>query len=246
MPCSDIFNASIAPLVPYAIRGALWCQGEGNRDYPATYRKLMAALIADWRQQWGQGDFPFVIVQLASYQEHKPQPWEGRDCVIREVQLKMAKTVPNTALVVTIDLGLEKDVHYPNKKPVGYRCALAARALAYGEKIEYSGPLFASAEFKEGKAVVSFTHADGGLAAPAGKLKGFLLCGPDKRFVRAEAAIEGDKVVVSSPAVASPIAVRYAWERNPDCNLSNREGLPASPFRSDEFVNYFTRDQGSR
>ena len=246
MPCSDIFNASIAPVVPYAVRGALWCQGEGNRDYPATYRKLMVALIADWRQRWGQGDFPFVIVQLANYQQRKPEPWEGRDCVIREVQLNTAQTVPNTALVVTIDLGLDRDVHYPNKQPVGYRSALAARALAYGEKTEYSGPMFASAEFKDGKAVVSFTHVSGGLAAPAGELKGFLLCGPDKKFVRANATIEGDKVVVSSPAVASPIAVRYAWERNPDCNLSNHAGLPASPFRSDEFVNYFTRDEGSR
>jgi sialate O-acetylesterase len=106
--------------------------------------------------------------------------------------------------------------------------------------------MFASAEFRDGKAVVSFTHVGGGLAAPAGKLKGFLLCGPDKKFVRADATIEGDKVLVSSPAVALPIAVRYAWERNPDCNLSNRKGLPASPFRSDEFVNYFTRDEGSR
>jgi sialate O-acetylesterase len=246
MPCCDIFDASIAPVIPYAVRGALWCQGEGNRDYPVTYRKLMVALIADWRRQWGQGDFPFIIVQLTAYQERKPEPWEGRDCVIREVQLKTAQTVPNTALVVTIDLGMAKDVHYPNKKPVGYRSALAARALAYGEKTEYSGPMLASAEFKDGKAVVSFTHVGGGLATPTGKLKGFLLCGPDKKFVRADATIEGDKVVVHSPAVASPIAVRYAWERNPDCNLSNGEGLPASPFRSDEFVNYFTRDEGSR
>jgi sialate O-acetylesterase len=183
---------------------------------------------------------------LTAYQERKPEPWEGRDCVIREVQLKTAQTVPNTALVVTIDLGMATDVHYPNKKPVGYRSALAARALAYGEKTEYSGPMFASAEFKDGKAVVSFTHVGGGLATPTSKLRGFLLCGPDKKFVRADATIEGDKVLVHSPAVASPIAVRYAWERNPDCNLSNGEGLPASPFRSDEFVSYFTRDEGSR
>lgn len=246
MPCSDIFKAKIAPVVPFAVRGVLWCQGEGNRDYPVTYRKLLAALVADWRQQWGTKDLPFIIIQLANYQQRKAEPWEGRDCVIREVQLKTVQTIPNTALVVTIDLGLEKDVHYPNKKVVGYRSALAARALAYGEKVEYSGPLFQSAAFKGSKAVVSFTHVGEGLVAQGDRLRGFLLCGPDKKFVRADATIEGDKVVVSSPAVAMPIAVRYAWERNPNGNLGNRAGLPASPFRSDEFVNYFTKDEGSK
>jgi sialate O-acetylesterase len=127
-------------------------------------------------------------------------------------------------------------------KPVGQRLALAARAVAYGEKIEYSGPIFESAKFDANKAIVSFTHRGGGLVAQGGKLTGFLLCGADKKFVRADAAIEGDKVVVTSDKVAKPIAVRYAWERNPECNLANKEGLPASPFRSDDFVNYFTRD----
>jgi sialate O-acetylesterase len=241
-PLSDIFQQSVAPLASYAIRGALWCQGEGNRDYPITYRKLLTTLIAEWRQRWGCGDFPFLIVQLANYGERKVEPSEGKDCAIREVQLKTAQLVPHCALIVAIDLGLAKDVHYPNKKPVGDRAALAARALAYGERIEYSGPLFQSAEFKDGKALVSFTHVGGGLVEQGGKLSGFLLCGEDKRFVRAEAAIEGSKVVVQSPAVAKPIAVRYAWERNPECNLYNRQGLPASPFRSDEIVNYWTKD----
>jgi sialate O-acetylesterase len=239
---SDIFLRSVAPIAPFAIRGAVWCQGEGNRDFPVTYRKLLAALVADWRQLWGCGDFPFLIVQLANYQERKAEPWDGKDCSIREAQFKTAQTVRNCALVVTIDLGLAGDVHYPNKKPVGDRAALAAKALAYGEKNEYSGPLFQSAEFKDGKAVVSFTHVGGGLRATGGKPTGFLLCGPNKKFMRADAAIEGDKVVVSCSAIADPIAVRYAWERNPECNLCNREGLPASPFRSDEFVSYFTRD----
>ena len=241
-PISDVFQQSIAPLASYGIRGALWCQGEGNRDYPITYRKLLTTLIAEWRQLWGCGNFPFLIVQLANYGERKAEPWEGKDCAIREVQLKTAQAIPHCALIVAIDLGLAKDVHYPNKKPVGERAALAARALAYGEKIEYSGPLFQSAEFKDGKAVVSFTHVGGGLVAQGAKLNGFLLCGEDKRFVRAEAAIEGDKLVVQSPAVAKPVAVRYAWERNPECNLCNRQGLPASPFRSDEIVNYWTKD----
>ena len=152
------------------------------------------------------------------------------------------QTVTNTALAVTIDVGEAKDVHYPNKRPVGERLALAARAVAYGEKIEYSGPMFRSAAFDGGKAAVSFTHVGGGLVAKGDTLTGFLLCGSDKKFVRAEAKIEGDKVIVSSDKVASPVAVRYAWEPNPDCNLYNKEGLPASPFRSDEFANYFTRD----
>lgn len=241
---SDIWKASFAPIIPYGIRGALWYQGEGNRDYPVSYAKLLPALIADWRMHWGQGDFPFLIVQLANYQDRKPDPWEGKDCALREAQMKTAKAGKNTALVVTIDLGIPKDVHYPDKKPVGQRLSLAARGVAYGEKIEYSGPIFESAKFENGKVVVSFTHVGGGLAAKGEKLMGFLLCGADKKFVRAEATIEGEKVIVTSDKVPNPIAVRYAWERNPECNLANKDGLPASPFRSDDFVNFFTKDGG--
>ena len=145
---------------------------------------------------------------------------------------------------MTIDLGEAKDVHYPDKKPVGQRLALAARALAYEEKIEYSGPVFESAKFEGGKAVVSFTHVGGGLVAKGERLTGFLICGADKKFVRADAVIEGNTVVVRSDKVPNPVAVRYAWERNPECNLQNKDGLPASPFRSDDFVNFFTRDGG--
>ncbi len=239
---SQLFESLFMPVLPYGIKAPVWYQGEGNRDYPDTYRRLLPALIADWRAHWGQGDFPFLIVQLANYQERRPEPWEGKDCALREAQLKTL-SVPGTALAVTIDLGEAKDVHYPNKRPVGERLALAARAVAYGEKLVYSGPLFQSAAFAGGKATVSFTHRGGGLATrDGGKLSGFLLCGADKKFHRADAVIEGDKVIVSSDKVADPIAVRYAWERNPACNLINKDGLPASPFRSDEFVNYFTRD----
>jgi sialate O-acetylesterase len=234
----------VAPVISYGIRGVLWYQGEGNRDYPVTYRRLLPALIADWRKHWGQGDFPFLVVQLANYQEHKADPWEGKDCALREAQFKAVQATPKTGLVVTIDLGIAKDVHYPNKKPVGERLALAARALAYGEKIEYSGPLYESAKFEAGKAVVSFTHVGRGLMAKDDKLTGFQLCGADKKFHRAEARIEGDKIVVTSASVPAPVAVRYAWERNPACNLCNREGLPAAPFRSDEFVNFYTMDAG--
>jgi sialate O-acetylesterase len=244
---SSRWNTLVEPLIPYAIRGVMWYQGEGNRDFPATYQRLLPALIADWRKHWGQGEFPFLVVQLANYQERKAEPWEGKDCALRDAQLKAVHATPKTALAVTIDLGEPKDVHYPNKKPVGERLALAARALAYDEKIEYSGPMFESAKFEGGKAVVSFTHIGGGLVATGeGKtpLNGFLLCGADKKFYRAEARIEGDKVIVTCAMVPMPVAVRYAWERNPGCNLANREGLPASPFRSDAFENFFTKDGG--
>lgn len=239
---SSQWKPLVAPVIPYAVRGVLWYQGEGNRDYPVTYRRLLPALIADWRAHWGQGEFPFLVVQLANYQERKADPWEGKDCALREAQLKAVQATPQTALVVTIDLGIAKDVHYPDKKPVGQRLALAARGLAYREKLVYSGPIYDSARFEGGQAIVSFTHVGGGLIARGDSLHGFLLCGADKKFHRAEARIEGDQIVVTSAQAPTPIAVRYAWERNPDCNLYNREGLPASPFRSDEFVNYFTKD----
>jgi sialate O-acetylesterase len=240
--CSSNYEELLAPVIPYAIRGALWCQGEGDRDYPATYRRLLPAVIADWRALWGRGDFPFLIVQLSNAWKRNPEPADNSDSVIREIQLQTAQTVTNTALVVTIDLNDAEDVHYPNKAPAGQRLALAARALAYGEAIESSGPIFLKAEFKDGKAVVSFTHMTGGLVAKGGQLAGFQLCGSDKRFVRAEAAIAGSTVVVSSSQVPDPVAVRYAWERNPVCNLCNQSDLPASPFRSDAFESHFTHD----
>ncbi|MGD0092852.1 MAG: sialate O-acetylesterase [Planctomycetota bacterium] len=236
------WNSLLAPVAGYGIQGALWFQGEGNRDFPVTYRKLLSALIADWRKQWGQGDFPFLVCQLTNFQQKKPEPWEGKDCALRESQLKVVQAVPNTALVVTVDLNDGTDVHFPNKKPCGQRLALAARGIAYGEKIEYSGPIFKAAKFEGGKATVSFTHVGGGLSVKGGTLTGFLLCGADKKWVRAEVAIAGDEVVVKNDKVAQAVAVRYGWERNPDCNLYNKEGLPASPFRSDDYINYFTRD----
>jgi sialate O-acetylesterase len=232
----------IRPIVPFAVRGTLWCQGEGNRSNPATYRTLLPLLISSWRKEWQDGDTPFLIVQLVGSQERKDEPWEGRDCAIREIQLEVSQSVPNTALVVTIDLGT-RDVHYPDKKPVGQRLALAARALDYGEKIEYSGPLFQSAKFEDGKAVVSFTHPGTGLAIQGDRLQGFLLAGEDGKFVRAEAAIDGTRVVVSSPKVPRPASVRYGWERNPACTLINKEGLPASPFRSDAWPNPYFQDE---
>lgn len=243
LPIGNIFERRIAGIVPYTVRGVFWCQGEANRDFPETYRRLLPALMADWRGLWKEPDLPFIIVQNANYQERKLTPWEGGDCAIREAQLKVVQSDRNAALVVAIDLGIAENVHYPNKRPAGQRAARCARALAYGEKIVYSGPMFKEARFEDGKAIVSFTHVGGGLVARGDELKGFLLLGKNKRPVRARAVIKGDTVVVSSPKVPQPVSVRYAWERNPDCNLYNAEGLPASPFRSDTFANYFTQDK---
>lgn len=243
LPIGDVFNRNIAGIVPYTVRGVFWCQGEANRDFPETYRRLLPALMADWRGLWGQPDLPFIIVQNANYQERKQTPWEGGDCAIREAQLNVVQSDPHAALVVAIDLGIAENVHYPNKRPAAQRAAWCARALVYGEDIVYSGPLFKEARFQDGKAIVSFTHVGGGLVSRGEELKGFLLLDKKKRPVRAKAVIEGDTVVVSSPQVPQPVSVRYAWERNPDCNLYNAEGLPASPFRSDTFANYFTQDK---
>lgn len=240
---SSNFQACISRLIPYAIRGVIWYQGEGNRDYPVSYQEMFPALIADWRNQWGQGDFPFLFVQLANYGERRPEPFEGKDAALREAQFK-SLAVPNTAMVVTIDCAppTKSDVHYTNKKPVGLRLALAARALTYGEKIEYSGPQFEFARFEDGKAIVTFTHLGGGLFARGEKLTGFTLSAGGNNWVRAEASIEGDHVILQSEKVAKPMAVRYAFEKNPECNLYNKADLPASPFRSDSNVTFATKD----
>jgi sialate O-acetylesterase len=223
-PCG-LYNAMIAPLEPYAIAGAIWYQGEANAGRAAQYQKLFPAMIGDWRQAWGQGDFPFFFVQIAPHQAMKPE--------IREAQLVSWQKVPRTAMAVITDIGNEKDIHPTQKEPVGARLALAARAIAYGEKIEYSGPVFASMKIEGERAILSFTHIGGGLMAKDGELKGFTIAGADGTFAAAKAVVEGDKVVVSSPEVPKPVAVRYGWANTPDVNLFNKEGLPATPFRTD-------------
>ncbi|HVT72635.1 MAG TPA: sialate O-acetylesterase [Lacunisphaera sp.] len=220
-----LYNAMIAPLVPYALRGVTFYQGENNASRATQYRRLLPALIADWRQAWGEGDFPFLFVQIAP---HKDQPPE-----IREAQLLAWQETGNTAMVVTIDNGDAQDIHPANKGPVGARLALAARALAYGEKLEYSGPVFTGAKFDSGRAVLSFSHLGGGLVAPGGKLEGFAVAGADGTFHPAPAAIVGDTVVVTAAGDAPPTAVRYGWAHVAAGNLFNRAGLPASPFRTD-------------
>ena len=215
----------IAPLQPYALRGVIWYQGEANSGRAEQYQKLFPALIQNWRAAWGQGGFPFLFVQIAPHEKMTPE--------IREAQLLTAQRVPATAVIVTTDVGNATDIHPTRKEPVGSRPALAARALAYGEKIEHSGPVFDSMKVDGSQAVLSFTHIGGGLVAQAGELRGFTIAGADDNFVPAQAKIEGTKIIVSAAAVSQPTAVRYGWERVPDVNLFNRDGLPASPFRTD-------------
>ncbi len=220
-----LYNGMIAPLQPYAIRGVIWYQGEANAGQAQLYRRLFPSLVADWRRAWGQGDFPFLYVQIAPFKEMPPE--------IREAQRLSLAQIPNSAMAVTLDVGDANDIHPTDKKPVGERLALAARALAYGEKIEYSGPLFDSLAIRGQRAVLKFSHVGGGLVANAGELKGFTLAGPDKVFHPAHATIVGDTVEVAADNVPAPTAVRYAWANVPAGNLFNQAGLPASPFATD-------------
>lgn len=220
-----LFNGMIAPLVPYALRGVIFYQGEANAGRATQYRTLFPALIADWRRLWGQGEFPFLFVQIAPFKEQPPE--------IREAQLLAWQRTPNSAMTVTIDVGDADDIHPANKGPVGARLALAARALAYGERVEYSGPVFARAEFSGDQAVLHFTHVGDGLVAPGGKLSGFVVIAPDGTEHPGQAEIAGETVVVTAAAVPQPAAVRYAWANVAQGNLFNRAGLPASPFRTD-------------
>ncbi|MCX7009643.1 MAG: sialate O-acetylesterase, partial [Kiritimatiellaeota bacterium] len=223
-PCV-LFNGMIAPLLPYPICGAIWYQGESNNGRQKEYQTLFPAMIGCWRKVWGCGDFPFLFVQIA--------PHEGMTPELREAQLISMQKTPNTAMAVITDHGTPKDIHPKAKEPVGGRLALAARALAYGEKIEYSGPVYRKMKIRGDKAVVSFEHLGGGLVAKDGALKGFTIAGSDKKFVAANAVIEDDTVVVSSPDVKAPFAVRYGWANVPEVNLFNKADLPATPFRTD-------------
>lgn len=223
-PCG-LYNAMIAPLEPYAMAGVIWYQGESNSGRAAEYRKLFPAMIGNWRQAWGQGVFPFLFVQIAPEKDMTPE--------IREAQLLTWQTVPRTGMAVTTDVGNETDIHPTQKEPVGTRLALAARAVAYGEKLEYSGPVYQSMKLEGNQARLRFTHTGRGLVAKDGPLKGFTLAGSDGNFIAATAIIDGDQVVVSCPTVSKPVAVRYGWAHTPDVNLFNQEGLPATPFRTD-------------
>lgn len=232
---SVLYNGMIAPLIPYAIQGAIWYQGEANATDPARYRSLLPALIRDWRSRFASGEFSFHIVSLANYQ---PPPahdaasdWPG----LREAQAMTAKQVPHCALVMAIDIGDAKDIHPKNKREVGRRLALSALANAHGRQIAWSGPWYKSMETTKQGIRLSFDHATGGLIAKGGPLIGFTIAGENQKFVAATATIDGETVLVSSPQVEKPVAVRYAWSPNPEGNLSNEANLPAVPFRTDDW-----------
>jgi len=232
---SGLYNAMIAPLIPYGIAGAIWYQGESNAGRAYQYRTLFPAMIKNWRDDWDLGQFPFLFVQLANFMKTKPEPADSAWAELREAQL-MTLSLPNTGMAVIIDIGEADDIHPKNKQDVGKRLALWALAKTYGKKLVYSGPIYKSMKVDDGKVILSFDHIGSGLVAKGGEeLKGFAIAGADKKFVWADAKIEGDTVVVSSDKVAEPVAVRYAWADNPVCNLYNAEELPASPFRTDDW-----------
>ncbi len=254
---SHLFNGMINPIVPYAISGAIWYQGESNAGRSCQYRTAFPLLISDWRKAWDQGDFPFYFCQLANFLAKKNVPSESGWAELREAQ-SMTLKLPNTGQAVLIDIGESGDIHPRNKKDVGERLAFIALARDYGKKIPYSGPVYEALKIEGGKARLTFTHTDGGLTArpvpathdvmskegktaptvrnsPNSELEGFAICGDDRKWAWADAKIEGGAVIVSSDKVPSPIAVRYGWTENPTVNLYNGAGLPASPFRTDDF-----------
>jgi sialate O-acetylesterase len=233
---TGLYNTMVAPAIRYGIKGFLWYQGEANTGSPREYRKLLPALIADWRAKWKEGDIPFLFVQLPNFMEVQYSPAESQWAELREAQLD-ALSVPNTGMAVTIDAGEWNDIHPLDKKDVGDRLALAAEKIAYGDSsVVASGPIFQSATIDGNKIILSFTGIGSGLMVKGGgELRQLAIAGANKKFVWADARIEGDHVIVSSPDVPAPLYVRYAWADNPeDANLYNKEGLPASPFRTDQ------------
>jgi sialate O-acetylesterase len=229
-----LYNGMIHPLLPFPVKGAIWYQGESNAGRAAEYRTLFPTMIESWRTAWNNRDMPFLFVQLAPYapQGEQPDPDWAR---LRDAQLATTRKLKNTAMAVITDVGEIKDIHPKKKEPVGHRLALAAEVIAYGKKIEHSGPVYDKMTVDGNKAVLTFTHLGGGLEAKDGALTGFTVAGEDKVFHAAEAEIKGDTIVVSSKDVAKPVAVRFGWANYPTVNLWNKAGLPASPFRTDDW-----------
>jgi sialate O-acetylesterase len=236
---ASLFNGMIAPLLPYPIRGAIWYQGESNAGRAHQYGTLFPAMIRDWRRAWGMpapaGDFAFHFVQLANYMPEQPKPGESAWAELREAQ-RLTLREPNTGMAVTIDIGDGADIHPTNKQDVGRRLAYSALVSVYGQRLAGSGPVLKSWEPRDGVMRVSFDRVDGGLVThDGGAVRGFTVAGADRVFHWAWARIEGNTVMVRHPHVANPAAVRYAWADNPACNLCNGAGLPASPFKTDDW-----------
>jgi sialate O-acetylesterase len=222
---SRLFNGMIAPVIPYGVRGVIWYQGESNSGRSSEYFELSKLMIGDWRQRWGQGEFPFLFVQLAGF-EGGLDNWPP----FREAQQETLK-IPKTGMATAIDVGDRTDIHPKDKQSVGKRLALAARRVAYDEDVVYSGPMFRELDLANGQARLSFDHVGGGLKAEE-PLRGFEIAAADGAFVPAIAKIDGQQVVVESDAFVEPTMVRYNWASFPDGNLYNAEGLPALPFRT--------------
>ena len=230
---SALYNAMVAPAITYTIKGFLWYQGESNTGRAAEYARLQPAQITDWRNKWQQGDIPFLFVQLPNFMDANYIPSESQWAELREAQLR-SLSVPNTGMVVAIDLGEWNDIHPDNKKDVGERLATAALKISYGENIIHSGPLFKSSEKQGNKIIIRFEHTGSGLVTNDGEDPAeFAIAGADKKFVWAKAKIEGNTIIVWNEEIKDPVYVRYAWADNPvNPNLYNKEGLPASPFRT--------------
>jgi len=234
-PATGLYQAMIAPLVPYPVRGAIWYQGESNTLKAQDYRALLPNMIQSWRTASNHPDMPFLVVQLPNHGDVPEQPGDSAWAELREAQLLALQKVPHTGLAVTIDIGDPKDIHPHRKGEVGERLALWALATTYDQKLVYSGPLYESMQVEGGAIRIRFTHVGTGLLAKDGPVRGFAIAGADRKFHWAAATIDGDSILVSSPEVPTPVAVRYAWGDSPECNLFNREGLPASPFRTDSW-----------
>lgn len=237
---TGLYNGMIHPLAPYGLRGAIWYQGESNgyMDQAPDYRRLLTSLIADWRGAFANPELAFGIVQLSGWKEKQKSPVDGGWAWIRESQALVAREVPHCGLALAIDLGDVVDPHFLNKKPIGERLGRWARATIHGEKgLEWSGPWYRSVAVEKGALRLSFEHAEGMRAAEGGKITGFAIAGADKKWRYAEATVEGAAIILRSPEVAEPVAARYAWAMHPVCNLVNAVGIPAVPFRTDDWSN---------
>ena len=229
-----LYNGMIAPLLPFGVKGAIWYQGESNVGRGKQYQTLLPTMIEDWRSRFGSGQFPFLIVQLANLGKAPVQPGESGWADLREAQLLTSENLPKTGLALAVDIGDPNNIHPTNKQEVGRRLALNAEAIAYGQKVEYSGPVYQSMSVEGSSIRLHFTHTTGGIVLKnADKPSGFAIAGADGKFVWADAKVDGDSVVVSSPNVPAPTALRYAWADNPSVTLYNGYGLPAPPFRTD-------------